>query len=411
MGKWITATKGVRYRKHATRKHGVRYDRYWVIYFRLDGKRVEEALGWSSEGWNQEKAVTLLSELKENQRKGLRPRTLREKRKMSAEAEAREAEQKEAAEKKEREDSFTFNELFENYYLPYSKENRKTPRSIATEKSYHKKWIKNGIGKKPLKSIAPLDLERLKQKILKAKKAPRTCQYILQIIRQAFNYARRNNLFFGENPVSKVKFPTVNNRRMRYLTTEESETLLEEIKARSLQTHDICLLSLNTGMRAGELFSLKWGDVDLDRETLIIRDPKNNQNRHAYLNDRAKKMFLRRKNNGPHKAKDFVFIDRNGKKTKEVSNVFMRAVDKLGLNKNVVDKRDKLTFHCLRHSFASQLIERGVDLYTIKELLGHRYFQTTARYSHLSSASLKEAVGRLEQKGTKEENKVIDLNK
>ena len=75
--KWNAAGPGVRYRKHASRKHGVRLDRYYTLRFSIAGKQVEEALGWASEGWTVEKAQEKLAELRKAKRTGQGPATLR----------------------------------------------------------------------------------------------------------------------------------------------------------------------------------------------------------------------------------------------------------------------------------------------------------------------------------------------
>ena len=62
-----TKTPGVRYYEHETRKHGIKFDRYYTIRYKLNGKDKEEALGWASEGWTEQKAAKYLSELKESQ--------------------------------------------------------------------------------------------------------------------------------------------------------------------------------------------------------------------------------------------------------------------------------------------------------------------------------------------------------
>ncbi len=81
MAKWYTTKfKGVRYRKHATRKHGALQDKYFTIRVQLDGKRQEEGLGWASQGWSEKNAALELEKLKENHKKGKGPVRLREKR-------------------------------------------------------------------------------------------------------------------------------------------------------------------------------------------------------------------------------------------------------------------------------------------------------------------------------------------
>ncbi len=70
---------------------------------------------------------------------------------------------------------------------------------------------------------------------------------------------------------------------------------------------------------------------------------------------------------------------------------FNRVINKLNLNEDVTDRRDKVTFHTLRHTYASMLVQKGVDIYHVKELLGHSSIALTERYSHLSESTLKHA--------------------
>ncbi|TVM13075.1 site-specific integrase, partial [Oceanidesulfovibrio indonesiensis] len=115
MAKWhSTRYPGVRFRKHATRKHGVQFDKYFAIRYQADGKRVEEGLGWASEGWSELKAANLLAELREAQRRGEGPVRLQEKRELAeAERKAREAEKKARAH-----EAITFEEYVKELYLP-----------------------------------------------------------------------------------------------------------------------------------------------------------------------------------------------------------------------------------------------------------------------------------------------------
>ncbi len=87
-----------------------------------------------------------------------------------------------------------------------------------------------------------------------------------------------------------------------------------------------------------------------------------------------------------------VFPSQKGKKIPQISKSFARAVDELGLNNGVTDRRDRVVFHTLRHTFASWLVENGENLYTVKELLGHSTLQMTERYAHLGDNTLKKAI-------------------
>ena len=100
----------------------------------------------------------------------------------------------------------------------------------------------------------------------------------------------------------------------------------------------------------------------------------------------------------PH---NLIFVDRNGHKIRSISNAFDRAVKNLGFNDGVSDRRFRVTFHTLRHTYASWLVQKGVDLYTVKKLMGHSTLAMTERYSHLAQDNLRDAVKKLEGSLTK----------
>jgi integrase len=410
--KWIKSKfPGVRYRVHPTRKHGVGPDKYITIYYRLKGETTpkQESLGWASQGWTEKKASIILSELRHNQATGNGPRTLAEKREI--EEARRKAEQDRMAD--EARDAYTFDQTWKKYF-PYA-QSSKTAQSWKREDQLYRLWIGPVIADLPLKEIAPFHLEKVKSVMGKAGKAPRTIHYALAVIRQVFNYARTNGLFVGENPVSLVKKPTVDNRRFRFLSREEADRLLKAIHEISPNIYNIVLLALDTGMRAGEIFSLTWADIDLDRGMLTLRNTKSGKTRTAFLTDRAKAVL----DSIPKgKPSELIFPARgarrsrlHGGKIQQISDTFNKCVDNLGLNDDIEDRRLRVTFHTLRHTYASWLVEAGVDLYTVKELLGHSDFKMTSRYSHLGENTLQSAVRRLEkQNGTANPDKVISIH-
>jgi integrase len=194
------------------------------------------------------------------------------------------------------------------------------------------------------------------------------------------------------------------------LTHKEAEKLFASLSVRSTQLHDIALLSLHTGMRAGEIFSLTWGQVDIDRGLITIVDPKATKTRTAFMTAPVKAMLNKLYGSGKNKN-DLVFKDRNGKRIKEVSQSFDRAVKDLKLNEGITDWRQKLVFHSLRHSYASWLVESGTDLYTVSKLIGHSTLKMTERYSHLSQNTLENAVKNLEKTMSKARKKQQPMSK
>ena len=189
----------------------------------------------------------------------------------------------------------------------------------------------------------------------------------------------------GENPVKGVKMPTLSNRRERFLTHEEADLLLKELLKVSKSVHDQSLLSLHCGLRAGEIFNLKGQDLDFENGVIHIMDSKKTAKRAAYMTQAVREML---KANLPENLNDLIFKDRwHGEQIRIISKTFDRAVDRLGFNKGIEDRRQKVVFHTLRHTFASWLAIGGVPLLTIANLMGHKTLAMTQRYAHLSPSA------------------------
>ena len=381
--------KGVRFYEHESRRHGVRFDRYFAIRFQHGGKRREEGLGWASDGWTEQKAALELAKLKEAAKTGEGPARLVEKRRLA------EVKRQAQAEEQERQavDALTFDQFWRETYFPQAKRD-KTARSWKREDQFFRLWLSPVLAGQPLKAISPLHLERVKRNMASAGRAPRSIHYCLAVVRQVFNHARRLGLYQGEPPTSKVKSPKADNRRLRFLTQEEASNLLEALGEVSSATRDMALLSLHTGMRAGEIFGLTWADVDLDRGLLTLRDTKSGRTRHAFMTQAVKAMLSSR---SPGKPDELVFPTRNGGRRVQISQAFRRVVEAQGLNEGLSDSRQKVTFHSMRHTYASWLVMQGTPLYTVQQLLGHQTLAMTERYSHLAPDHMRQAVKSLEE--------------
>ena len=399
--KRTTVYPGVRYRQHPTRKHGLRFDRYFSIYFRLPDtenpgktRKIEEGLGWSSQGWTAEKALEELTKLKTARRTGEGPLTLQEKREIKAKVAAEEA----ARRVQEEKDSLTFSQAFSRYFA--ATEGEKAKGSRRREEQLHRRWIAPILGQIPVKDVHREQIQVIRDMMISEGKAPRTAEYCLAVIRQVFNYCRNVTppLYTGENPVSSIKKPKLDNRRVRYLTHDECDALLAALSQRSKDAHDIALLSLRAGLRAGEVFRLSWPDVDFSRNMLFIKDTKSGRNRFVPMADDIKKMLTERRTD----SKGFIFLARSKKideekKIETVSRSFSRAVKELHFNEGITDPRLRVCFHTLRHTYAALLVESGVDLYVVKTLLGHSTLTMTERYAHVGESLLQNAVRALNE--------------
>lgn len=374
--KWISSRfPGVRFYEHPSRKHGVKFDRYFAIRAQVNGKRREEGLGWASQGWTEQKASTVLAELKKAHSTGEGAQTLKEKRSLAdAERKARQAK-----ENQEAREALTFSDFFSAHYAPHARLDKKHC-SFRREDALFRNWISKAIGSRPLKKIGVVDLERLKRSMAEGSLKPRTIEYALAVVRQVFNHARRLGFYEGESPTRLVKKPRVSNARLRYLEHAEADALLEELAGVSPDVRDIALLSLHCGLRFGEAAALTWSNVDFSKGRLTLLDTKHGD-RQVLMTSKARSMLEERKELG---ASGLVFPSRSGGIRERISKTFMQTVNRLSLNDGREDTREQACFHTLRHTFASWHVLTGTDLYTLGRLMGHKTPSMTARYAHLS---------------------------
>lgn len=398
--RWHKSTfPNIQFKKHPSRKHGLKFDQYYRASYQVGGNRKAVNFGWTSEGWTESKVWEKINQYKNNAKTGSGPTSLKEERETQEDEKLKVQKQKAI----EDQENMIFTDFWDEYYKPFCEKKK----SWKAEDSFFRIWIKNAIGKKRLKDITIFDLEKLSTKMEKEEKSQKTIQHILATIRQAFNRAINLDMFSGANPVSKIRFKKLNNKRDRFLTKDESEDLLAALKTKSKQVHDMALLSLHTGMRASEVFKLTWRDIDFEQGTIHIVDTKNSESRYAYMSEPAKAML---KETFDNKNSDLIFPDTRGKQINAISKTFSRVVESLGFNTDIKDDRDKIVFHSLRHSFASWQVQAGMDLYTLQKLMGHKSFQMVQRYAHLAPDNLKRATSIFNQMGNYEK-KVIPFPK
>lgn len=349
---------GVYFTESTMKKWRERPDRCYWINFKKDGKLFWERCGWASEGWTPEAAQRRRYEILDQDRVGdYKPRKERKK------------------------DQLTFSKLMTDHYLPWSDQNLRQP----SDNTYrYEKWLQPVLGNKALHEISPLDLERIKKTMRDAGKADATIRHVLGIVRQAFNMAMKWRLWEGGNPAKLVTFPRSDNRRQRFLSRQEAEILLDELRSRSPQIAQMATLSLYGGLRLGEIMKLEWGDIDRPTGIIHIRDTKSGQSRVIYLTEPVERILVELI---PDEPTSLMFKTPKGEPIKELSKTFDRAVKCLGLNNGVEDRRLKVSFHTLRHTHASWAVMSGIPLFLVSKALGHRTTQMTERYSHLSPSS------------------------
>jgi integrase len=405
---WIkTDQKGLRYYEHPTRKisktgklgKDASYpDRYYSTRYKRGDKDHSFGVGWQSDGIPDSElqkepgldfvsyCLKLLRQFKHNADEGEGPTTPQERQSIiDAKVKADEVKKARLAA-----EGLTFGAFMTETYLPQCKLDKK-PKTYDNEEILYRVHLAGTIGALPFPKIAPFHLERIKKIMADDGKSPRTIQYVLQLTRQAFNTAHRLKIYTGESPTKGVKWPTLDNMKLRYLSIAEAESLLEALAEKGPNLHDMALLSLHCGLRFGEIASLTWSCVNWEAGTLAILNAKTGS-RTAYLTARAKEMLQGR----PHKAQsDLIFQKRailnasRGEVMAQTSKVFADTVKELGLNEGVSDRKQKVTFHTLRHTYATHLYESTHDLYLTQRSLGHATGTMTQRYAKMSETRLR----------------------
>lgn len=165
--------------------------------------------------------------------------------------------------------------------------------------------------------------------------------------------------------------------RLRFLEKEEIIKLLDNCSG---YLKAIVTVAINTGLRKSELLNLKWHDVDFNRDIINLYQTKNGEKRKVPMNSTVKSTFIKI-NKQPESQ--YIFANQRGKPYTDLRKSFSKTL-----------KRSEIAnfrFHDLRHTSASQLAISGVDLNTIRELMGHKSLKMTLRYSHLSPDHKKRA--------------------
>jgi len=363
---------GVYFTESKVRKWRGRADRaYWIAFKdSRTGKLCWERCGWASEGWNPEAAQRKRYEVLEKDRAG-----------------------KYKPKKKRQAEKMTLGDFVEKHYLPWVDQNWKTPRD---EHSLYRTWIEPRFAKKPFQAITPLDLERLKKDMKAAGRSGARIVLALGFISRTFNKAGQWGLWHGISPTKNISFSKPNNSRQKFLSPAEASMILSGLKQLNHQVFQIATISLYTGMRQGEVLDLTWSDVDTVHGVISLMDTKS-QDRPVFITEPIKAILDELTPGAPE---DRLFPITQRHPGPWVSAIFKQAVDNLGLNEGITDRRQRICFHTLRHSYASWAVMAGEPLYAVGKALGHSDLSMTQRYSHLapdSHRSVSEAVAAAEQ--------------
>jgi integrase len=363
-------------------RHKTDYPGVYYISFYKDGKRIEQKAGRQSQD-NMTPAKANV----------IRGQCISGKRKTNAEIrEARKA-QKEVERNK-----WTVDRLWQEYA-----QSRVQGKSLSVDTGRYKNYLKRPFGNKEPRKIAPLDVDRLRIKLLK-EKSPQTVKHILNLLTWIVNFGVKKNLCDGLP--FHVQKPEVNNMKTEDLTEDQISRLFEAIEKDDHEhAGSMMLMALFTGMRRGELFKLRWDHIDYNRGFINIVDPKGGPSQTIPMNPPAKELLQYH----PRSDSPFVFPGRGGNQRRNISEAVRKIRDNAGLLETF------RPLHGLRHTYASALASSGqVDMYVLQKLLTHKSPLMTARYAHLRDQTLRDAsnvAADIFKTTTANKDKVVELKK
>ena len=278
-----------------------------------------------------------------------------------------------------KEQKVRFEDFADEYLNCHSKVNNRSWKNAELSNINRLKLLFTG---KYLHEITPQMVEQMKARVVQ-EVSPATTNRVLTQLKSIFNKAILWDKFDGKNPVKTIKFYK-EQPRLRFLEKEEIAKLLSNCDKKF---KPFVTIALHTGMRKGEIGNLKWHDIDFQRNIIYLYLTKNGEKREVPMNEQVRNALISVK-----KCPDtpYVFHRRENKPYYNLRKSFFTACQKSGIT--------NFRFHDIRHTFASQLVMNGIDLNTVRELLGHKSLEMTLRYSHLSQDHKKRAVDILASK-------------
>ncbi|MBN1294074.1 MAG: site-specific integrase [Candidatus Latescibacteria bacterium] len=349
--------------RHKTNYPGVYYingttsgtqkiERIFYIMYRKDGKLVEEKAGRQ---FQDNMTAARASSLRTLRMKGNLPTN------------------KDSRIKKKNEK--TINQIWELY-----KEQKFYLKGIKFDNNRYTKHIQQQFGNLLSSEITPYDVDTFRTKIMKTNSTG-TVKNVLELLRRIINYGVSKKY---SNPLDfKIEFPRVYSQKTEDLNSEQLNKLMKTLEEdNDIQATNFIKMVLFTGMRRGELFRLKWENIDFNRGFIKIVDPKGGKDQEIPLNNATRELLQ----NHPHSESEYVFPGKNGKQRVDIK----KAVNRI--KKQAELPKDFRPLHGLRHVYASMLASSGeVDMYTLQKLLTHKSPQMTQRYAHLRDDALKKA--------------------
>lgn len=351
-----TRYDGVHQRESRVKRYKGKPDICYSIDYRdpATGKRLRKSIGWRSEGITAEYANSV--------RQGLLAKGTREKFSDAVPVQ---------------QDTLTLEQAWNLYRSDWLE--ARAGKTLTADTGLFRHHL-HGLASKPLHMITAHDLESLAADMQRGGLSSQTAKHCLALVRRIMRKMIAWKKWGGPTPFADVEMPRTNNQRQRYLTPKEARAILEALQGISPRMWLISLISLHCGLRFGEIAALRRADLDFAARTIFVRDPKGGRDRFAYMTDAV---FAALKDLAVDAPAALLFPTQNGGVMREKHDTFDNVVAALEFNRGITDRRQRVVFHTLRHTFASWLARGGEGQTVIAEMLGHSSLEMSRRYTHL----------------------------
>lgn len=311
----------------------------------------------------------------------------------------------------------TFEEFALGKYINYCKLDKKSWGSYEATINFVMPYLRG----KSFEQITPEVIKDLMQKLgMRRGRKPETKISMLTIknhldrISNIFTRAKELGYFNGNNPVRKVlkepkkkkDFEKDKTRSMQYLKdASQQEKLLRKCYEKDKLIGDVVVFALNTGCRLNEIILLKWEDLDFTRKTIRIikTNTKTNQERYNQMNIQLENLLrsmakekIAKKIESPLVFCDEKIYDKENPSWQDKRKIYNYVRHNFYKIRGNIKGLTSFRFHDLRHSFATKMVDEGINIYVISKMLGHSTVKTTEIYAHVSDKKKAEAVSKLD---------------
>ena len=271
----------------------------------------------------------------------------------------------------------TFGQLWKLY-----EESHGEQASFPADQSRFRRYLEPVLGNREAETLTTVDVDTLRTRLINKNCSPQSVKHILALVRRLLRFGAKRALC--TYPAGLIfEMPLVSNQKTENFSDAQLAAYLKALEEDADRLGAAFLkLALFTGIRRGALLALRWSDIDLENGMILLRaeTAKNRRVSHIPLNQTARDIL-----SGIPQEGEYVFPGKDGKPRENFRRTACRIRARAGL------PADFRPIHSLRHVFASLLVNKGVDLYAVKELLTHSNIAMTQRYSHLRNATLKQA--------------------